>query len=82
MNGMFNWTPSDDLPLASPYLYVYFVVAIPVTVLVYVAWVLWFKFAEKQYKTESIDTELEDIERNLMQRMKTFTFNGEFPDSP
>lgn len=38
MNGMFNWEPSEGQSLASPYLYVFFVVTIPLTVFVYIGW--------------------------------------------
>ena len=31
MNGMFNWDPSEGQAIASPYLYVFFVVTIPLT---------------------------------------------------
>jgi hypothetical protein len=80
MNGMFNWTPSDDEPLASPYLYVYFVVTIPVTLIVYIAWVMWTKYKEKQYREQSVDLELDEIERTMKLRMRTMTFSlDDFP---
>jgi hypothetical protein len=76
MQGMFNWLPTPDQPqLASPYLYVYFVVTIPVTLIVYVAWLWWTKYKEKQYKEQSVDLELDKIEETMKSRMRTMTLS-------
>lgn len=48
--GMFNWTPGPDRHISSPYLYVYFVVTLPLTLLVYAAWFWWFKVNQKVRK--------------------------------
>ena len=82
MNGMFNWTPSPGEPIASPYLYVYFVVTVPITIFVYVAWVWWFKYYQKQNNEDS--TEFDDIEKSITMRTRTVTFSPSFspPQSP
>lgn len=40
---MFQWPFEDENSIASPYTWVYFVVTIPLTLVVYAAWVWWFK---------------------------------------
>lgn len=37
MNGMFNWSPGPGGSIASPYLYVFFVVTVPLTIFLYIA---------------------------------------------
>lgn len=37
MNGMFNWSPAPGGQIASPYLYVFFVVTVPLTIFLYIA---------------------------------------------
>ena len=50
MNGMFNWEPAEGQSLASPYLYGFFVVTIPLPVIVYVAWWYWFRRVQKEFQ--------------------------------
>lgn len=61
---MFNWNPGPGESLCSPYIWVFFVVTIPVTVLVYMVWIWWFKVSQKHYQTRH-EKGLEDIEKKL-----------------
>lgn len=45
---MFQWPFDNENSIASPYTWVYFVVTIPLTLLVYAAWILWFKSVPAQ----------------------------------
>ena len=49
MNGMFDWDPAPGKPIASPYLYVFWVVTIPLTVMIYIAWFFWFRYSQKKF---------------------------------
>jgi Mg2+ and Co2+ transporter CorA len=62
--GMFNWNPGPGEPVCSAYIWVFFVVTIPVTVLVYMVWIWWFKISQKHYQTRH-EKGLEDIEKKL-----------------
>ncbi|KXS97479.1 hypothetical protein AC578_9077 [Pseudocercospora eumusae] len=73
MNGMFNWDAREGQAIASPYLYVFFVVTIPLTMLVYAGWVLWFRRLEKKYKVNAVDVDFAAVESDLMRRMRTAT---------
>jgi Mg2+ and Co2+ transporter CorA len=61
---MFNWNPGPGEPVCSAYIWVFFVVTIPVTALVYAAWIWWFKISQKHYQTRH-EKGLEDIEKKL-----------------
>jgi len=67
---MFNWSPGPDERVASPYLYVYFVVTIPLTVMVYVAWFWWFHRNQKKYQKQHGDGP-DDLEKELRNRVRT-----------
>jgi len=67
MNEMFNWNPKPGEAIASPLLYVFFVVTIPITLLVYAAWFLWFRFSQKKYGHPGLD----DIEMKLLAARST-----------
>lgn len=47
---MFNWQARDGEPVYSSYLWVYFLVAIPLTILVVALWFWWFRTQEKNQK--------------------------------
>lgn len=76
MNGMFNWEPSEGQSLASPYLYVYFVVTIPVTLIVFFGWWWWFRRMEAQYKLNAPIADFGAVESDLMKRMNTLQTNS------
>jgi len=40
---MFQWPFRNQNSIASPYVWVFFAVTIPLTIAVYAAWVWWFK---------------------------------------
>lgn len=72
MNGMFNWDPKPGQSIASPYLYVFFVVTVPITALVYAAWFWWFKYNQRQYQTRH-EEGLGDIEKKLRLAVRSAT---------
>ena len=76
MNNMFNWNPSPGQSIASPFLWVFFVVTIPLTVGVYIAWIFWFKHVKRQFDKEHEDSDLAEVERDLIKRMKTVNSTG------
>lgn len=45
---MFNWAASDGSQIASVWLWVYFVIAVPLTAGVLIAWYIWAKRAERR----------------------------------
>lgn len=55
---MFNWQAAPDQPIMSPHLWVYFVVAVPLTLIVLVIWLWWFRRQEKQHKQDIEDVEM------------------------
>ncbi|KAK4903463.1 hypothetical protein LTR27_000394 [Elasticomyces elasticus] len=69
---MFQWPFRDDKQIASPYIYVYFVVTIPVTLLVYAFWLWWFKYSQRHYK-KSHDEGLSKFEQELKMRVRSAT---------
>ncbi|KAK3711955.1 hypothetical protein LTR37_009267 [Vermiconidia calcicola] len=62
--GMFNWWPGDDQPIASPYVWVFFVVTVPLTAMVYAAWFWWFNVSQKHYQKRH-EAGLQDVEKKL-----------------
>ena len=70
--NMFDWSPGPDQSIASPYLYVYFAVTIPVTLLVYAAWFSWFRFNQKRYQKRH-DEDLQDVEKKLRLQVRSAT---------
>ncbi|KAK5720497.1 hypothetical protein LTR17_014973 [Elasticomyces elasticus] len=69
---LFQWPFRDDKQIASPYIYVYFVVTIPVTLLVYAFWLWWFKYSQRHYK-KSHDEGLSKFEQELKMRVRSAT---------
>lgn len=55
---MFNWQARDGEPVYSTHLWVYFVITIPLTVLVLSVWFWWFRSQEKNQKH---DIELQQL---------------------
>ncbi|KAF2216609.1 hypothetical protein CERZMDRAFT_93902 [Cercospora zeae-maydis SCOH1-5] len=73
MDGMFNWTPSESQSLASPYIWVFFVVTIPLTLVVYGLWLWWFDRMEKEHKKNAPDLNFDMYEQEVERRMRTAT---------
>lgn len=69
MDGMFNWDPSPSESIASPYLYVFFVITIPLTAIVYVSWWWWFRRVRKEFQKQYEDSDFATVEQDLMRRM-------------
>lgn len=56
---LFNWTPDGGgPPQASPYLYVYFVITIPLTLIIIAAWLLWYYKVQKPMAERIADPEI------------------------
>lgn len=70
--NMFTWPEPVVGTIASPLLYVYFVVTIPLTLMVYVAWILWFRFSQKRFKKDHVKA-VSDFEKELKNRVRTTT---------
>lgn len=73
MDGMFNWQPSEGQSLSSPYLWIFFVITIPLTVVVYIGWFWWFRRLQKEYAKQYEDSDFAAVEQDLMKRMRTAT---------
>lgn len=74
MNGMFNWSPAAGERIASPYLYVFFAVTVPLTLLVYSLWLWWFARLEKAHKKKNLnDIDFDQYEQEVTKRMRTAT---------
>lgn len=74
MNGMFNWSPAAGESIASPYLYVFFAVTVPLTLLVYSLWLWWFARLEKAHKKKNLtDIDFDQYEQEVTRRMRTAT---------
>jgi hypothetical protein len=72
MDGMFNW-PRGDNEIVSPYVYVFFVITIPLTLIVYAGWAIWFRRMESQHRATAPDIDFGAFESDLMKRMRTAT---------
>lgn len=70
--NMFNWEPGPGQSVASPYLWVYFVTTVPLTLMVYAAWFGWFRYSQKKYAKEH-DDGLQEVEKELRMRVRTAT---------
>ena len=68
---MFQWPFRGD-NIASPYLWVFFVITIPLTLFVYTAWVLWFRYSQERWK-EQHDAGLEKFEKEFKLRLRSAT---------
>ncbi|CZT23512.1 uncharacterized protein RCC_09226 [Ramularia collo-cygni] len=80
MDGMFNWNPKVGERIASPFIYIFFVVTIPLTVIVYTAWWWWFRRTKREFQKQFEDSDLAGIEEEMLRRMRTTnTFNEKSP---
>lgn len=72
----FNFQASDG-PVVSSQFWIYWVVTIPVTVVIVGVWYLWEKKREARYNIEDLDLEKgsEDMERNIMATMRKRTMS-------
>ena len=70
--NMFNWMPGPGESICSPYIWIFFAVTLPITALVYAAWIWWFKFSQKHYQSRH-DKGIKDIEKRLMFAARTTT---------
>jgi len=56
--SMFNWQ-GDSGSILSSYLWLYFAITIPLTLIVLLIWYLWFKLSDKEYqKRKELDVKL------------------------
>ena len=53
---MIEWNPGSDAgPVVSPYMWLYWAISIPLTVLVVVVWRIWLSWEDKRFKQEEAD---------------------------
>jgi hypothetical protein len=72
---MFDWKPQDqDSGVASKYLWVYWVVSIPLTAFVLLCWRVWLKMEDKKYQTELNTAKLQNPGRP---KEYTLTLSGD-----
>ncbi|KAK4546451.1 hypothetical protein LTR36_002128 [Oleoguttula mirabilis] len=69
---MFQWPFESSDSIASPFIWVYFVVTIPLTLMVYAAWVWWFKFSQRHFKKHH-DEGINKFEEELKTRVRSAT---------
>ncbi|KAM7223811.1 hypothetical protein V8F06_000827 [Rhypophila decipiens] len=71
-------SPEDDgNSVVSPFLWIYFVVTIPLTAAIVLAWRLWDKRRERKYAQEDVAIELgiDEMERRIMAQMRKRTMS-------
>ena len=68
---MFQW-PMQGNRIASPYLWVFFAITIPLTLAIYVAWVWWFRYSQERWKKHH-DEGLEKFEHEFKLRVRSAT---------
>ena len=58
---MFNWNASQGQHIASKYIWVYFVITIPLTLLILLTWLWWYKRSQRtrQQRWTGFETVLE-----------------------
>ncbi|KAI5357830.1 Putative corA, transmembrane region [Septoria linicola] len=76
MDGMFNWYPQAGEKIASPYIYIFFVVTVPLTLVVYALWLWWFARMEKEHKKNAPDLNFDMYEQEVTRRMQTAKTNS------
>jgi len=54
---MFNWNASQGQPIASKYIWVYFVITIPLTLLILLTWLWWYKRSQRTHQRRWTDIE-------------------------
>ena len=51
--GMINWTPSAGAkPTVTPYVWVYWAIAVPLTIIVIIVWRIWWKIEDAKYQQQ------------------------------
>ena len=51
--GMINWAPSNsDKPTVTPYVWVYWTVAVPLTIVVIIVWRIWWKIEDAKHQQQ------------------------------
>lgn len=88
-NNNSNNNGNEDEPVVSKDLWIYFVIAIPMTLVVVLIWHLWDRRRERRYQREDADIEagIEKMEQIIMENMRKRTMNkartwGTDPRSP
>jgi hypothetical protein len=74
----FNFQPEGDPPpIISPLLWVYFVITVPVTLVIVMAWRWWDRRRETKYAAEDKDLEagIEVMEAQIMSNMRKRTLS-------
>ncbi|KAK4553843.1 hypothetical protein LTR86_009018 [Recurvomyces mirabilis] len=69
---MFQWPFKHQDDIASPYVYVYFVITIPLTLVVYAAWVWWFRVSQTRHK-KAHEEGVTKFEQELKMRVRSAT---------
>lgn len=72
MNDAFTFNPGPGETIASPNLWIFFAVTIPVTIATYALWIWWHKFSQERYKVRH-EQGLKDVEKELKLRMRSAT---------
>jgi hypothetical protein len=72
MNDAFTFNPEPGAPIASPNLWIFFAVTIPVTIATYGLWLWWHGFSQTRHKVRH-EQGLKDVEKELKQRMRSAT---------
>lgn len=76
-NANSNSNSNGDDPPVSPQIWIYFVIAIPLTLIIVFVWRLWDKRREKHYAEEDMDLEagIEKMEAQIMSNMRKRTMS-------
>ncbi|KAI7309829.1 hypothetical protein KC315_g12842 [Hortaea werneckii] len=69
---MFQWPFENENSIASPYTWVYFVVTVPLTLMVYAAWHFWLRYSQTRYK-KTHEEGLNKFEQELKTRVRSAT---------
>lgn len=69
--------PEDDNSVVSPLIWIYFVVTIPLTAAIVLAWRVWDSRRERKYAAEDAEIELgiDEMERKIMAQMRKRTMS-------
>jgi hypothetical protein len=64
ISGMFDWTPAgtanvDQMPTVSPFFWIYWAVAVPLTVVLMVVWRIWWRMEDRRHEREVADTKID-----------------------
>jgi len=62
--SMFDWKAKDGDTVVSRNIWIYIVVAVVLTCLVLIIWILWFKLTQKKYDTLGKDIETADSQNS------------------